>query len=199
LPAAPMTEDAPQVTPPTSERATPESSMEEIIASISRIIAEDNRAPHPPRTAPGLKSGILELTEAIEADGSVRKLAGPATAGAKPPVEEPPLAAAARIEPAAPHLDAGVAAKPEQPRENILSAAASEAAAAAFGRLAAAPRERRAEPELPIAAAGRTLEEIVHAALRPLLRAWLDDHLPEIVERLVRDEIQRVVREAGRR
>ena len=52
--------------------------MEEIIASIGRIIAEDNRTSHPPRSGAVGKSGILELTEAIEADGSVRKLPGAA-------------------------------------------------------------------------------------------------------------------------
>jgi len=193
-----MSEDKPQANPPMSKSATPESSMEEIIASISRIIAEDNRAPYPARTAPVGRSSILELTEAIETDGSVRKLPSRLPTGVEPAREPPPAMAAARIEPAAPG-DANLGAKSDQPRENILSAAASEAAAAAFGRLGTAPRERRAEPELPIAAGGRTLEEIVHAALRPLLRAWLDDHLPEIVERLVRDEIERVVREAGLR
>ena len=50
----------------------PESSMEEIIASIGRIIAEDNRTSHPPRSGAVGTSAILERTEAIDADGSVR-------------------------------------------------------------------------------------------------------------------------------
>jgi uncharacterized protein len=174
----------------------PESSMEEIIASISRIIAEDNRTPRPSPTAPGLKTGILELTEAVEADGSIRKLAGAEPLGAEP-VKEP--APAAPIEPLAPNIGSSVEAKPDQPRENILSAEASEAAVAAFGRLAAVPRERRAESELSVGAGGRTLEQIVRDVLHPLLQAWLDAHLPAIVERLVRDEIQRIIREAGLR
>ncbi len=172
--------------------------MEEIIASISRIIADDHRVPHPVRTSAAEKSGILELTEAIEADGSARKPAEAMPSRAEPG-KAPPAAAAARIEAALPGGRPGAEDKPDPPRENILSAAASEAAIAAFGRLATMPRERHAEPELPIGAAGRTLEEIVRDALHPLLSAWLDDHLPEIVERLVRDEIQRVVREAGLR
>jgi len=40
---------------------------------------------------------------------------------------------------------------------------------------------------------------MVREMLRPLLQAWLDDHLPGIVERLVREEIGRVVGEAGLR
>ena len=91
------------------------------------------------------------------------------------------------------------ATKSDRPRERILSSATSGAAATAFARLGAAPRERRTEGELTIGAADRTLEEIVRDTLRPLLQAWLDDHLPGLVERLVREEIARVVGEAGLR
>jgi cell pole-organizing protein PopZ len=40
----------------------------------------------------------------------------------------------------------------------------------------------------------RTLEELVREMLKPMLRAWLDDNLPGLVERLVRAEIERVSR-----
>jgi cell pole-organizing protein PopZ len=40
----------------------------------------------------------------------------------------------------------------------------------------------------------RTLEDLVTEMLRPLLKAWLDDNLPSLVERLVRMEIERVAR-----
>ena len=40
----------------------------------------------------------------------------------------------------------------------------------------------------------RTLEDLVREMLRPLLKAWLDDNLPGLVERLVRAEIERVSR-----
>ena len=43
----------------------------------------------------------------------------------------------------------------------------------------------------------RTLEDLVKEMLRPMLKAWLDDNLPTLVERLVRAEIERVVRRAG--
>jgi uncharacterized protein len=39
-----------------------------------------------------------------------------------------------------------------------------------------------------------TLEDVMHEMLRPMLRAWLDDNLPGMVERLVRDEIERLKR-----
>ncbi|MBY0298217.1 MAG: DUF2497 domain-containing protein, partial [Methylobacterium sp.] len=40
----------------------------------------------------------------------------------------------------------------------------------------------------------RTLEDLVQEMLRPMLKAWLDDNLPVMVERLVRAEIERVAR-----
>jgi len=38
----------------------------------------------------------------------------------------------------------------------------------------------------------RTLQDLVHEMLRPMLKSWLDDNLPTLVERLVRVEIERV-------
>jgi cell pole-organizing protein PopZ len=134
--------------------------MEEIIASISRIIAEDGRPGDTPRPAPAEQKDVFELTEAIGEDGSVRRIK-PAGA-ADGPTAKPP-----------------------------------DAAAASFARLGAMPRERPREGELLMGAGDRTLEEIVRETLRPLLQAWLDEHLPAIVERLVREEIARVVCEAG--
>jgi len=40
----------------------------------------------------------------------------------------------------------------------------------------------------------RTLDDLVRELLRPLLKAWLDEHLPGMVERMVRAEIERVSR-----
>jgi cell pole-organizing protein PopZ len=40
----------------------------------------------------------------------------------------------------------------------------------------------------------RTLEDLVREMLRPMLKSWLDDNLPGMVERLVRAEIERVSR-----
>jgi cell pole-organizing protein PopZ len=167
---------------PDNAKSPSEPSMEEIIASISRIITEDkkpNEGPHPMSRESG---DILNLTDAVNEDGSVRRLV---------PLADGPSAQS----PVTP------AASAEQPAlaERILSSATSGAAAAAFAQLGALPRERRRECELPLGGAERTLEDVVRDLLRPLLQAWLDEHLPGIVERLVREEIARVVGEAGLR
>ncbi len=170
--------------------------MQEIIASISRIIAKDNR---PPRLIPARSrenSGILELTEAIGADGTVTKLDGQGRS-TQPVSEPPPATAAERSELGPSDLDVGPPASTDDPRHNLLSAAASEAAVAAFGQFGAGTDEQPAEPAS--SGGGRSLEEIVREAVRPLLRAWLKDHFPVIVEQLVREEIQRLVSEAEQR
>jgi cell pole-organizing protein PopZ len=188
--------------------------MEEIIASISRIIA-DEKDPADKRLgtkAPGEgiaptrgeRSDILELTQVVDEDGSVRRVspwAEAETASSAAPDGAPgsPADAAGRTQLRPSHSDTALEARLDPGRERIVSAATSGAAAAAFAQLGALPREGRYEPELPPGGAKRTLEEIVSEMLRPLLQAWLDDHLPGIVERLVREEITRVAGEAGLR
>jgi len=189
--------------------------MEEIIASISRIIAEDKhpvergtrdreaRATVAP--APGERSDILELTQAVDQDGTVHRVMQRAE-GATPQSGAPDAATAlsvanatGRTEPESLPPDAAIEPRLDPGRDRIVSAATSGAAAAAFAQLGVLPLERRREGELSLGGAERTLEEIVREMLRPLLQTWLDDHLPGIVERLVREEIARVVGEAGLR
>jgi uncharacterized protein len=191
---------------PENVKSPSEPSMEEIIASISRIITDEKTSVEPVRPVPGEKSEILELTEVVDEDGSVRRVASEAGSS-----ERRPTGSGAAVDPAVANASAQsggpghlrpeteVGAKLELGRERILSSATSGAAAAAFAQLGALPRERRREGELPLGGADRTLEDIVRDMLRPLLQTWLDENLPGIVERLVREEIARVVGEAGLR
>ncbi|WP_026380226.1 PopZ family protein [Afifella pfennigii] len=71
--------------------------------------------------------------------------------------------------------------------ERLLSPQADDAVAGAFSALAHTILSQNA----------RTLEDLVTEMLRPMLRDWLDDNLPTLVERLVKEEIERVSR--GRR
>ena len=149
----------------------------------------------------GERSEILELTEAVEPDGSMQAVGlgepvwrrRPGWGNRHSPAELRELVRNRRV----PIRQS--CPSPSSTRERIVSSATSGAAATAFARLGAVSREARAEGELAIGAGDRTLEEIVRETLRPLLRAWLDDHLPGLVERLVREEIARVVSEAGLR
>lgn len=69
---------------------------------------------------------------------------------------------------------------------NILSGDASHAVQSAFNRLA--------DTVLARATGDRSIEDMTRELLRGMLKQWLDDHLPSLVERLVREEIERVAR-----
>jgi cell pole-organizing protein PopZ len=68
--------------------------------------------------------------------------------------------------------------------ERLLSGSATAAVDSAFNSLAQTVLLHNA----------RTLEDLVREMLRPMLKTWLDDNLPGMVERLVRAEIERVSR-----
>jgi cell pole-organizing protein PopZ len=61
----------------------------------------------------------------------------------------------------------------------------ADLAASAFGQLSRS---------IAMPAEGRTLEDVVRELLRPLLKDWLDAHLPGIVENAVQAEVERISR-----
>jgi hypothetical protein len=148
-----------------------EPSMEEILASIRAIIADDREPAAAPKPGPQI-----------------------VYSNAAPPRPAPaPIAAAAAAEPApAPPTvvwsrDAEPAPASPPVAEALLSEESESAVAASFQSLS----ESLTAHGLSVA------EDMAREMLKPLLKAWLDENLPSMVERLVRAEIQRVVR--GRR
>ena len=49
------------------------------------------------------------------------------------------------------------------------------------------------ERAVSVSRGGVTIEDIVREEIKPVLKAWLDTHLPSLVERIVRAEIGRVI------
>lgn len=96
------------------------------------------------------------------------------------PVEPAP---APQVVPAAPAQQAPMGEE-ARPAAGILSAESGALVARSFGELAAAVDGQQR----------RSLDEMAEEMLRPMLREWLDDNLPTLVERLVREEIERVAR-----
>lgn len=76
------------------------------------------------------------------------------------------------------------ASLPDTPRSSIISEVAGRQVAAAFGELSDAFAASRR----------RSFDEIAEEMMRPMLQDWLDNNLPTLVERLVREEIERVAR-----
>jgi cell pole-organizing protein PopZ len=157
------------------KNSPPEPSMDQILATIRRILAEDDGAVMVPPPRNRANSDVLDLTEAIGDDGTVRHIT-PITLVT--PEAAAPALPDGRIEPVPPR-SAGAEMEPR-----LVSDAASDAVAASFARLASMPSREDG---------GHALDDLVRETLRPLLQDWLDEHLPELVERLVRAEIARVV------
>ena len=72
--------------------------------------------------------------------------------------------------------------------EEVLSNSAQEVASSAFSQLAKK------------AAVDRTglisIEDIVREEMRPILRTWVDDHLPKMLERLLQEELDKIAKRA---
>jgi cell pole-organizing protein PopZ len=133
----------------------------------------DNPEPAKAATDPD----VLDLTEAMAATRFQTINAHSDVVFAE---EEAPLPAAA----AAPEPPP---APPPQPAPGLLSPTTSATVDNAFNQLAHTVLVHNA----------RTLDDLVKEMLRPMLKSWLDDNLPNLVERLVRTEIERVSRGRG--
>ena len=168
--------------------------MEEILASIRRIISEDD-APADEGAAPAAEpepeafaeaehepvvgheaeeeEDVLELTQPFEpAQGTVSigdiDAYEPEAAPAPAPAPKP------------------AAKAPGAPSAGLVSKSTETAAASAFGSLTS---------NLLVPKSDRTLEDVTRDLLRPLLQAWLDENLPSIVEEQVRIEVERISRQ----
>ena len=128
-------------------------------------------------------SDVFELTEAMQSDAAAfGTIDGPpdvmfsdAQESEEPEEPAPPPARAARP----------VAAP--QSNRSLLSPRTAAAVDMAFNSLA----------HTVLVQNSRTLEDLVREMLKPMLKAWLDDNLPNMVERMVRAEIERVSRGRG--
>jgi cell pole-organizing protein PopZ len=208
-----------------------EPSMEEILASIRRIIADDDAskaskpaespAPKPAPTPPRPPASKQDDIDAMLAEMEIKVQAAkpPPPKSARPPADvlhlteamaaptgpprpapnfrtidgnsdviftdRPPEPAPARAaEEPRRAFAPSPAPQPASPSERLLSTTATAAVDQAFNTLA----------RIMLLNNARTLEDLVKEMLRPMLKNWLDDNLPGLVERIVRAEIERVSR-----
>ena len=140
-------------------------SMDDILASIRRILNED--AVHA-----NLDPAAAPHDDALILDGSMLAPGFPPVPATVPsqvsvPPSAAPLAGSSLVAPAA--------------------AAAASNSVSELVRTLAESRQSATHRQ------GPTIEDLVREEIRPVLKAWLDTHLPPLVERLVRTEIERVV------
>lgn len=140
-----------------------EPSMEAILSSIRKIIAEDDAkarvTSRPPAAARAAADAVAETLPTPAADMPQETLT-PTT--------------------------------PDGLVSEATAAPAEEATAASLQALTNLSR-LVAKPET---AGAQTLDGLVREMLKPMLQHWLDTHLPEIVERLVAQEVARLSRQA---
>lgn len=214
-----------------------EPSMEEILASIRRIISEDGEegeeAPPPEEAAEPEPTPESEAEPESEPDAEPE----PEPEAEPEPEVEPEPEAEAELEPEpdfeeeedvldltdmeeeqpeplfdeqkfsddepepapAPPPPPPPLQQPQQapPSEGLVSPPQAAETVDAFSRL----NEKLNEDyhELPIGNGAITLERLTRELMRPMLKEWLDQHLPMMVERLVREEIERLVMQSQRR
>jgi uncharacterized protein len=146
-----------------------EPSMEEILSSIKRIIAEDSEAAlSPPRnrraSAPQPVADPVPAIEETDEEPEVLELT---EAVASEVVEEEAVMPVAEMKPA------------------LVSDKATEASRSSLAALSALI----VKPEVT---GGDTLEGLVREMLKPMLAEWLESRLPDVVERMVAQEIRRI-------
>jgi len=205
----------PPTNPPPQPDLAPDPSMEDILASIRRILNEDEA----PKSAPepeGPTGGVLMLDSSMmvpetppNAPKAKSPPAPPATLEHTPlpdpkPFIPPPPAPPSAPPPAPPvaqSAQSAPSAQSVQPQPPASAAASADAAALVTPAAAAATaasvdalmRTLATERNAAVQRGGPTIEDVVRAVIRPMLKDWLDAHLPPLVERLVRAEIERVV------
>jgi cell pole-organizing protein PopZ len=176
------------------------------VASVTNVFGEKKVETEPVEAAapaPETEAGELAAAEALAdqefieqaieqaLDGVRAELEAvrpAAKAGARPQVESRAVEVAAvagggqRAVPRA--RAAGGGRKESAPRKALMSPRADASVAASFEDLSKAM----------LAGNSRKLDEVVEELLRPMLKGWLESNLPQMVERLVREEIERVSR-----
>jgi cell pole-organizing protein PopZ len=133
---------------------SPEPSMEDILASIKKVIAEEKELRTAPRPADTLEDDPLP-EDSESAEDEILEL-------------DQPLAPPADLGP--PLLDETVAGQSREALEQLSTIAAS----------------------VPATPAINPLEEMVREMLKPILKQWLDEHLPHMVDEHVKREITRI-------
>ena len=166
--------------------------MDEILASIRRIIADDQMLPltrsappaPPVAPAPVVQSTQIEMPSTEDFAAELRSLQT-VTSYSPPPAPEPVFVSQARIPPSPVHIEPQPEPDPILAAEvGLLSPTTGASVSSAFDALASTMFLQNSA----------MVEEAVREMLRPLLKQWLDDNLPVMVERLVRTEIERVAR-----
>ena len=184
--------------------------MEDILSSIRRIISEDGdqkpeaedvpeaeaipeteAAPEETAEAADESDDVFDLTEMVDDSGSVLELGRDDGEGVPEALDGDEEEVFEGVE------EDTVASAADEDTEPLMSDGAEDKATEALSRLAQVASKGPVDPSLlRIMNSGLTIEQYVIEMLRPMLREWLDQNLPSMVERLVEREIEKLSRRA---
>ena len=173
-------------TSPVTPTPAGDPSMEDILASIRRILSEDEPAGGTGATAAeasAAEDDVLSLDSSMMVEEPAPAVVAPA------PVVVP--VAVPVVVPVGAPVGAPVVAAPVAAKSALMAPETEAAVASSMGGLL---RTLIAEREqVSVYRGGPTIEDMVREEVRPLLKQWIDTHMQALVERLVRAEIERVV------
>ena len=196
-----------------------EPSMEEILASIRRIISEDGEegdaeveataaeaVPEPAEAPPPLEAvatedDVLELTEVVAEEPAPEPDPEPEPEPEpepdddvelelqEPALDDAPLDLEEPSEP--PAMEEPLAQAPAED-DSLVADSTALMASAAMSRLTESTTGEGADTSGALQIGDKTIEALVRELMRPMLKDWLDHNLPAIVERIVEREVKRV-------
>jgi cell pole-organizing protein PopZ len=152
-------------------------------SSTVSSLAEARMKVAPPAPRPALVAPAVEAAPAPVPAVEEKPVPAPEPSAAKPAESLAPRSSSRRV-PAPPAAAPRAEPEPEQP---LLSPTSNARIGASFEALVESLVLR--DPEM--------IERLAREMLRPMLKSWLDDNLPIVVERLVRAEIERIARGRG--
>ena len=163
-----------------------EPSIEEILDSIRQIISDDDEeeaAEAPAEESVEEEEEVVELTDKVEDE----------PAPEPEPEEEPEPEPTPEPEPEEPEPEpVEIDMQDPEPEAEPATEADDDALFTQIAESATADGFEKLVKKTAVEYNGITLEEIVRTELKPLLREWLDDNLPSMIERLVQEELERI-------
>lgn len=182
----PAAKPAPPPAPsaPAADASNNQDDIDALLAGLDAATpAPEIRAPEP---EPEPEPDVLELTDEMAMDPEPTPAPPPPSFRRVEPRDDLEFAEAPppRPTPAPSYAPADFDAPPLPPQQPILAQSTVSAVESAFNSLA----------HTVLSSNARTLEDLVKEMLRPMLKSWLDDNLPGLVERIVKAEIERVSR-----
>ncbi len=208
-----------------------EPTMEEILASIRKIISEDSTEAQPAAAPAPAEADVLELTQEVHDDASQAPVVVAPPPDVPEPVQPPPAPETVKAEDVPPENDvvfqsieevavSSEAQAPTSPHEGIFSDKTRKALEDSFANIqapqTASSAPAVAAPHVP-SVDGATVQAVFEKAVResfdpvlhqwlgantdavverlkPLVREWMDEHFPALLEGAVREEVARVAR-----